>query len=77
MDREWPDWRNVDPSRAIEHIKSNSGNPRHDHLHRVSDTGQIPMCEECDEEMNGFEDRSTGVSGWSCDICGWSYDNEL
>jgi len=41
MDREWPDWRNVDPSRAIEHIKSNSGNPRHDHLHRVSDTGQV------------------------------------
>ena len=32
-----------------------------------------PMCEECDELMNPF--ARDGVSGWSCDSCGWSIDD--
>ena len=35
-----------------------------------------PMCEECDEEMNYFSCVLTMTSGWSCDSCGWSIDEE-
>ncbi len=33
-----------------------------------------PVCEECDQEMHEFD--GDGYSGWSCDGCGWSFDNE-
>jgi predicted Fe-S protein YdhL (DUF1289 family) len=37
-----------------------------------------PMCEECDLTMHAFacETKDGWVSGWSCDGCGWSWDNE-
>jgi transposase-like protein len=33
-----------------------------------------PICEEFNEEMNPFSDDD--ISGYSCDYCGWSIDNE-
>jgi tRNA(Ile2) C34 agmatinyltransferase TiaS len=34
---------------------------------------RTPICEECDEEMHRFE--ADGNAGWSCDSCGWSWDD--
>jgi hypothetical protein len=37
------------------------------------DDPSIPRCEECNEPLHRFDD---GVySGWSCDSCGWSWDD--
>lgn len=36
-----------------------------------------PICEECDEPMHRYGPAlDTGKMGWSCDSCGWSWDDE-
>ena len=36
----------------------------------------VPICEQCDEEMNLYEDSpDTHRGGWYCDSCGWSQDD--
>jgi len=37
-----------------------------------------PICEECGLEMHEFACQAGDewISGWSCDGCGWSFDNE-
>ncbi len=35
---------------------------------------EIPICEECDRSMNPFAFEN--ISGWACDGCGWSFDDE-
>jgi predicted RNA-binding Zn-ribbon protein involved in translation (DUF1610 family) len=37
-----------------------------------------PVCPECDTEMHRYEaqEGQRVVSGWSCDDCGWSEDDE-
>lgn len=37
---------------------------------------QHPMCEECNEKMHRFSDTNSGRAGWSCDSCGWSWDDQ-
>lgn len=32
-----------------------------------------PKCDECGTDMHPF--GRDGISGWSCDTCGWSYDD--
>jgi hypothetical protein len=34
----------------------------------------IIKCEDCNEEMHPF--ASNGLSGYSCDSCGWSIDDD-
>lgn len=36
----------------------------------------VPICGECNEPMNRFHDTEAGVSGWGCDLCGWTEDDE-
>ncbi len=50
---------------------------------RITNLGQpntvdnAPTCEECNEKMNRYEDAlDTGKGGWSCDLCGWSEDDQ-
>lgn len=33
------------------------------------------MCEECDKLTHRYTDPNTGREGWSCDDCGWSWDD--
>jgi hypothetical protein len=33
------------------------------------------MCEECNEELHRYTDPNTGREGYSCDLCGWSWDD--
>ena len=35
---------------------------------------EAPMCEECDVEMHRY--AVGNVEGWSCDLCGWSWDDD-
>jgi tRNA(Ile2) C34 agmatinyltransferase TiaS len=36
-----------------------------------------PICEECNEEMDRYEDSAdTGKGGYQCSLCGWSQDDE-
>lgn len=38
--------------------------------------GSPPNCEECDTEMDRYEDAAdTGAGGWACSDCGWSMDD--
>jgi ribosomal protein L37AE/L43A len=35
-----------------------------------------PMCEECDEELERYEESpDTGMGGWRCPLCAWSWDD--
>lgn len=36
-----------------------------------------PICDQCNVKMYRFEGEEHGkrVSGWSCDLCGWSFDD--
>jgi hypothetical protein len=37
----------------------------------------IPICEECDVEMERYEEAAdTGKGGFRCPECGWSQDDE-
>lgn len=37
-----------------------------------------PVCEECGEELTPFlgEENGKVVSGLSCDMCGWTWDDK-
>jgi hypothetical protein len=35
-----------------------------------------PMCEECNYPLHRYHDPTTGKDGWSCDLCGWSWDDD-
>lgn len=36
----------------------------------------LPTCEQCGVEMHPFagQEGDENVSGWGCDLCGWSFD---
>lgn len=39
-------------------------------------TAPPPICEECNEEMHRYTDPNSGKDGYSCDLCGWSQDDD-
>lgn len=36
--------------------------------------GERPRCEDCGTEMQEFDSPNTSGRAWSCDDCGWSWD---
>ena len=36
-----------------------------------------PVCDECNVPLNRYGPAiDTGRMGWSCDLCGWSWDDD-